>query len=236
MPHDPIILALDFESVSEARALVTALDGRAQFYKVGMELYAAAGMTFVRELLDGGKQVFLDLKFHDIGETVKRATAQVAKVGVTFLTVHGTKQVMRAALQGRAQSSLKLLAVTVLTSLDDPDLLDDGYTLSVSELVQRRGKQALDLGMDGVVVSPGEAAGIRAQAGAGLLVVTPGIRSAGSSLGDQKRVATPAQALANGADYLVIGRQVTRANHPATALDAIREEIGTAARSGDAAR
>ncbi len=225
MRPDPLILALDFESAAEARALVSALGTQATFFKVGLELFTGAGMEIVQELCATGKQVFLDLKLHDIGETVRRATAVVAQSGATFLTVHGSVAVMRAAVAGRGDSPLRLLAVTVLTSMDDRDLQEDGYDRGVSELVERRARQAAELGVDGIILSPRETARIRKQVGPKLLLVTPGVRSRGMAAGDQKRIATPAEALADGADYLVIGRQVTRAAEPARALAGIREEI-----------
>jgi orotidine-5'-phosphate decarboxylase len=225
MKSNPIIVALDFESASEARALVARLAGSASFYKVGMELYAAAGMDFVRELLGQGKDVFLDLKFYDIPETVKRAVAQVAPTGVRFLTVHAVGSVMRAAVEGRAASDLKLLAVTVLTSFSRADLDDLGYACEVSDLVERRARQAMEAGMDGIVASPLEAAALRRMVGPSAILVTPGVRSAGAAQGDQKRVATPAQAIRDGADYLVMGRQITRAADPAGELARVLEEI-----------
>ncbi len=228
MIRDPLILALDFESADRARELVRTVGDAASFYKVGLELYAAAGMPFVEELLGLGKQVFLDLKLHDIGETVKRATAVIARSGVTFLTVHASVSVMRAAVDARGASNLRLLAVTVLTSLDDVDLREDGYDRGGRELVEMRARQAVELRVDGVVASALEAARIRQLAGPDLLLVTPGVRSRGSAAGDQKRVATPAEALRDGADYLVIGRQVTRAADPVAALCLLRQEIEAA--------
>jgi orotidine-5'-phosphate decarboxylase len=225
MKANPLIIALDVESAAEARALVDKLDASANFYKVGMELYAAAGMEFVRELLGRGKDVFLDLKLYDIGETVKRAVAQVARTGVRFLTVHGSGAVMRAAVEGRGDAPLKLLAVTVLTSFDQEDLSDLGYPCKVSDLVALRVRKAVAAGMDGLVASPLEARQIRQMAGPGTILVTPGVRSAGAGRGDQKRVATPAEALRDGADYLVIGRQVTRAADPAAEVSRILAEI-----------
>ncbi len=227
-PADPLIIALDFASAAEARQLVGTLGAEAGFYKIGLELYTAAGMTLAHELIDQGKRVFLDLKFHDIGETVKRATAQAAKSGAAFLTIHASAAVMRAAVEGRAGSDLQLLAVTVLTSLDDADLREDGYDRTVTDLVDLRAHHAVSLGIDGIVLSPQEAARIRRIAGPDLLLVTPGVRSRGAGAADQKRVATPAEALRDGADFLVIGRQVTRAPDPAAALAAIREEIAVA--------
>ena len=225
MKPNPIIIALDVESAAEARALVARIGGSANFYKVGMELYAAAGMDFVRELLGQGKDVFLDLKFYDIPETVKRAVAQVARTGVRFLTVHAVGSVMRAAVEGRGASGLKLLAVTVLTSFGRADLDEQGYHCEVSELVERRARQAMEAGVDGIVASPLEAAALRRMVGASAILVTPGLRSAGAGKGDQKRVATPAEAIRDGADYLVMGRQITRAADPAAELARVLEEI-----------
>ena len=224
----PAIVALDVETVAQARALVSALGDAATFYKVGLELYTAAGMDFVRELKSQGRRVFLDLKMYDIGETVKRAVAQVAQADVDFLTVHAMRPVMAAAVEGRAASGLKLLGVTVLTSFDDNDLQQMGYRLSLPELVELRVKHAVETGMDGIVCSPLEVARVRAQAPKAILV-TPGVRSAGASAGDQKRVATPAQAIAQGANYVVVGRQVTRAANPRAEMLRIAEEIASAA-------
>ena len=214
MTNNPIIVALDFEDAIQARALIARLGGAADFYKVGMELYASEGMQFVRELAEAAKQVFLDLKLYDIPETVKRATAQVAKTGARFLTVHGSNAVMRAAVEGRGASRLGLLAVTVLTSFDREDLAELGYPSSIEDLVALRVKNAMAAGMDGIVCSAREAAAVRALAGPGAILVTPGVRSASAAVGDQKRVATPAEAIAAGADYLVIGREITRAADP----------------------
>lgn len=224
MNSDQLIIALDFESAREASELVTTLGDAAGFYKVGMELFAVAGMDYVRCLVDSGKQVFLDMKYYDIGETVRRAVAVAAKSGATFLTVHAVGQVMRAAVEGRGDSPLKLLAITVLTSLDQQDLQEMGHDCTVSELVARRVRQAMEAGVEGVVASPLEARAIREIAGPGAILVTPGVRSAGAAKGDQKRVATPAQAIRDGASHLVIGRQVTRAADPVAALAAIRAE------------
>jgi orotidine-5'-phosphate decarboxylase len=225
MKPDPLIIALDFDSAREASQLVSTLGDAAGFYKVGMELFAAAGMDYVRNLVDGGKQVFLDMKYYDIGETVRRAVAVAARSGATFLTVHAVGQVMRAAVEGRGDSKLKLLAITVLTSLDQKDLKDMGHDGTVSDLVARRVRQAVEAGVDGVVASPLEARTIRQIAGPDAILVTPGVRSAGADKGDQKRVATPAEAIRDGSSHLVIGRQVTRAADPVAALAAIRGEI-----------
>jgi len=226
---DHLIVALDVETSVDARALVNALDGAASFYKVGLELYTAAGMDFVRELKSQGRRIFVDLKLYDIGETVKRAVAQVAKAGADFLTVHGSTAVMAAAVEGRGESSLKLLAVTVLTSFDESDLRQMGYPCDVTKLVELRVRNAVDAGVDGVVCSPLEVARVRELAGPGITLVTPGVRSAGASSGDQKRVATPVEAMAHGADYLVIGRQVTRASDPRAEFLKICREISAKA-------
>jgi len=217
IPYNPVIVALDVATAAEARAIVQACGGAIGFYKVGMELYAAEGMPFVRELIDQGKDVFLDLKFYDIPETVKRATAQVAKAGVKLLTVHASKAVMRAAMEGKGASSLKILGVTVLTSFDETDLADLGYARTPSELVRHLVAKGIEAGVDGFVCSPLEVAEVRAATGPGATLVTPGVRAAGAEVGDQKRVATPAQAIASGASYLVVGRPITRAADPAAA-------------------
>jgi orotidine-5'-phosphate decarboxylase len=225
MNHNPIIIALDVETVEEARALVRQLKPRITFYKVGMELYAAAGIDIVRELVDQGLDVFLDLKFYDIPETVRRAVSQVARLGVRFLTVHAVPAVMRAAVQGKGESRLQLLAVTVLTSFGPDELAALGYSCSVSELVATRACQAMEAGIDGIVSSPLEVAAVRQITGPRAILVTPGVRSPGSAAGDQKRVATPAEAVRNGADYLVIGRQITRAPDPAAEASRVLAEI-----------
>lgn len=223
--NNPLIIALDLESANEARSLVRKIGGACKFYKVGLELYAAAGRSFVEELLGDGNRVFLDLKMYDIGETVKRATAQVATMGAQFLTVHAVPQVMRAAMEGAQGSNLQILAVTVLTSFDDRDLREMGHTASVAELVEARVRQAKAAGVNGLVCSPLEVAGVRKITGPDAVLVTPGVRSAGADVGDQKRVATPAQALANGSSYLVIGRQVARSNDPRGEIERILNEV-----------
>lgn len=224
-PENPIIVALDVESAAQARALVERIGDSVSFYKVGMELYAAAGMEFVRELVAARKQVFLDMKFYDIGETVKRAVARVAEAGVSLLTVHGSGAVMRAAVEGRGQAPLRLLAVTVLTSFDRQDLEDLGYPCDVETLVSLRVRKAMESGMDGLVLSPLEVGRVRAELGPGPLLVTPGVRSAGADRGDQKRVATPADAVRAGASFLVIGREVTRSTDPKAESARIFNEI-----------
>ena len=227
-PRDRLIVALDTSDVGEASWLVERIGDAAVFYKIGMELAYSGGLPLVSELTAAGKQVFLDLKLHDIPNTVERATAQAAKLGARFLTVHAYPQTMRAAVRGAKESGMQVLAVTVLTSYDDADLFDAVYRFGVVETVRRRAEQALELGVDGLVASAAEAAMARQTVGAGLILVTPGIRPEGAAAGDQKRVATPAEAMRNGADYLVIGRPVTQAPDPRAASDAIVAEIGAA--------
>ena len=223
---NPLIIALDVDTTAEALRLVEEIGPAADFYKVGMELYAVGGLPFVSQLREMGKQIFLDLKLYDISETVKRATRQLCeRSGAAFLTVHASRAVMRAAVEGRGNCPTKLLAVTVLTSFNQGDLADLGYSMPVSELVELLVGKAVESGMDGIVCSPLEVARVRELAGPGMTLVTPGVRSADSAAGDQKRVATPRQAIDNGADHLVIGRQVTRAAHPRRAAEEILSEI-----------
>jgi orotidine-5'-phosphate decarboxylase len=224
-----LIVALDVASVTAARALVEKLGDSVSFYKIGMELaYSGDGFAFADELAKHGKKIFLDLKLHDIPNTVQRATAQIARRGVNFLTVHAFPQTMAAAKQGAAGSDLKLLAVTVLTSYDDDDLAAAGYRYQVRDLVPHRAQQAKALGIDGLVAAASEAAELRRAIGSDILIVTPGIRPAGGDAGDQKRIATPAAAIAAGADYLVVGRPITEVHDPRAAAEAIQHEIATA--------
>jgi len=222
---NPIIIALDCETTADARGIVDATAGEIDFYKVGLELYTVGGMGFVEELLGRGKKVFLDLKFHDIGETVKRAVKQVAKSGVSLLTVHAEPEVMRSAVEGRGDAALQLLGVTVLTSIAESDLPAMGYGCSLAELFAVRVRNAMAAGVDGLVCSPLEVGALRVQVGPEKVLVTPGVRSAGAAVGDQKRVATPAAAMAAGATYLVVGRQVTRAGDPGAAVRQILGEL-----------
>jgi len=185
-------------------------------------------LPLVRQLAGAGKKVFVDLKLHDIGNTVARGVESVAKLGATFLTVHAYPQTMKAAVEAREGSGLKILAVTVLTSYDDADLHAAGYRFGVSDLVEARAQQAQVLGVDGLVSSPEEAARLRKIVGHQMNLVTPGIRPAGAATGDQKRIMTPARAIAAGADYLVVGRPVTEAADPRAAADAIQAEIAQA--------
>jgi orotidine-5'-phosphate decarboxylase len=227
-PRERLIVALDMPAAARAERLVAELGDRVSFYKVGMELAYGGGFALVERLAGSGKQVFLDLKLHDIPNTVERAVAQIARLGATFLTIHAYPQTMRAAVAGRGSSALKLLGVSVLTSCDDSDLVEAGYAFGVEALVARRGAQARAEKVDGLVASPAEAAGLRARLGDELILVTPGVRPAGAERGDQKRVATPRQAILDGADYLVVGRPVTQAPDPRAAAEAIVAEIAAA--------
>jgi orotidine-5'-phosphate decarboxylase len=227
-PRDRLIVALDLPSVTAAEAMIARLGDSVTFYKIGYQLAFAGGLPLIRQLADAGKKVFIDLKLHDIGNTVARGVESVAALGATFLTVHAYPQTMKAAVEARAGSNLKILAVTVLTSYDDRDLHAAGYRLGVSDLVEARAQQAQALGIDGLVCSPEEAASLRKIVGRQMGLVTPGIRPAGSASGDQKRIMTPARAIAAGADYLVVGRPVMEAADPKAAAETIQAEIAQA--------
>jgi orotidine-5'-phosphate decarboxylase len=222
---DRLIVSLDSSDIQAAGRLVDGLGSSVNHYRIGYQLAYAGGLPLVRQLADQGKKVFLDLKLHDIGNTVARGVESIAKLGATFLTVHAYPQTMKAAVEARAGSELKILAVTVLTSYDDADLHAAGYRLNVSDLVEARAQQAQVLGVDGLVSSPEEAASLRKIVGHQMTLVTPGIRPAGAATGDQKRIMTPARAIAAGADYLVVGRPITEAADPKVAADAIQAEI-----------
>jgi len=228
-PRDRLIVALDVPDLASAEAMVSRLGDSVTFYKVGMELAYSGGLSFVRRLADAGKKVFLDLKLHDIPNTVEKATAQVADLGATFLTVHAFPQTMKAAVKGRGTGSLKILAVTVMTSYDDADLVEAGYALGVRDLVERRARQSHAIGVDGLILSPEEVSAMRALLGPDITLITPGIRPSGSAAGDQKRIMTPANAIKAGADYLVIGRPVTQADDPKASAEAIIAEIRSVA-------
>lgn len=220
-----LIVPLDLPDIDQARAMVGALGEAVSFYKIGLELFASDGMTLARELKAQGKQIFLDWKLHDIGTTVQRSTAVLAESGCDFLTVHGEPQVMAAAVRGRGRSNLKVLAVTVLTSLSDEDLLEMGFTESARSLVERRIHHAVAAGCDGVIASPHEAQLARAIGGPDFLVVTPGVRPDWAAKNDQARAATPAQALQAGASHIVCGRPITGANDPQAAAQRIVAEM-----------
>ncbi len=221
--RDRLIVALDVETVEGARALVATLGDAVSFYKIGMELAYDGGLSLAQELKDAGKRVFIDLKLHDIGATVERATRQIARMGMDFLTIHAYPQTMAAARAGAGD--LKLLAVTVMTSYDDADLKEAGYAYGVADLVARRAAQAKAAGVDGLILSPLELSAIRPLVGPDMLLVTPGVRPAGAEAGDQKRIMTPTQAIAASANHIVVGRPITRAADPRRAAEAIVAEI-----------
>ena len=229
-PRDRLIVALDVSSVEAAQALVAGLGDAVSFYKIGYQLAFAGGLAYAPKLIASGKQVFLDLKLHDIGNTVGQGVKSVARLGASFLTVHAYPQTMKAAVEAR-EGELRILAVTVLTSYNDADLAAAGYDFTVPELVAERAAQARDIGVDGLVCSAEEAAKVRGIVGASFALVTPGIRPAGAEAGDQKRIATPAAAIAAGADYLVVGRPIIAAADLKAAAEAIVAEIAGAKKS-----
>lgn len=224
--RDRLIVALDLATVDAARAMVQRLGSAASFYKIGLELAMAGGLELARELARQGAKVFLDMKLLDIENTVERATRNAAETGATFLTVHAQDgKTLRAAVAGKAGTGLKVLGVTVLTNLDQRDLLEQGLEASPAELVVRRARLAREAGCDGVVASGLEATRVRDAVGPGLAIVTPGIRLPGGAAGDQSRVATPQMAIAAGADYIVVGRPITAAPDPRAAAEAFVQAI-----------
>jgi orotidine-5'-phosphate decarboxylase len=223
-PRERLIVALDLPSVEAAQAMVARLGDAVSFYKIGYQLAFAGGLAYAQTLTGAGKRVFLDLKLHDIGNTVAQGVKSVARLGAAFLTIHAYPQTMKAAVEAR-EGPLRILAVTVLTSYDDADLAAAGYDFTVPELVAERAAQARDIGVDGLVCSAEEAADLRSIVRSKMLLVTPGIRPAGAASGDQKRVMTPAAAITAGADYLVVGRPVLAAADPRAAAQAIVSEI-----------
>ena len=226
--RDRLIVPLDLPDVAAAEAMIARLGDSVSFYKIGYQLAYAGGLALVRRLADSGKKVFADLKLHDIGNTVARGVESLKALGATFLTVHAYPQTMKAAVDARGDADLKILAVTVLTSYDDGDLHAAGYRLGVSDLAEARARQAQVIGVDGLVCSAEEAAALRKVVGHRMCLVTPGIRPAGASAGDQKRIMTPSRAIAAGADYLVVGRPILEAADPRAAADAIASEVAQA--------
>lgn len=226
---DKLIVALDFAAYDDARHLVDDLGDTVNFYKVGLELLFHEGLALASEIKNDGKRVFLDMKFLDIGNTVEKAVVGVANLGFDFLTIHGTDtKTMKAAVKGRGNAKLKLLAVTVLTSLDSDDLADQGIVMTPQELVLKRARLAHEAGIDGVIASGQEAAAIRAATSPNFLIVTPGIRLPGGDAGDQKRITTPEDALRAGADHLVVGRPITAASDPKRAAETVLQHIARA--------
>ena len=227
-PKDRIVVALDVAELDKARALVDKLGDSVGVYKIGLELIYRGGLGFAEELVRQGRKVFLDAKLLDIEATVERATAAIAKTGAHFLTIHATdRKTLNAAVRGRGDSPMKLLGVTVLTNLDRADLAEQGIDMPPLALVQERARLAQDAGFDGIVASGKEAAALHERL-RNFLIVTPGIRPAGADANDQARIVTPSDAIASGANYLVIGRPITRADDPKAAAEAIAAEIAAA--------
>jgi orotidine-5'-phosphate decarboxylase len=227
-PRQRLIVALDVSTAAAAQKIVAAVGGSALTYKVGMQLYTAEGPQAVRELVAAGRRVFLDLKYHDIPNTVGQAVAEAAKLGVSMLTVHasGGGRMLQAAVEAaKARPELMVLAVTVLTSMDEHDVENIGMRGSLAESVVRLATLALASGCQGIVTSAREASAVRAKLGGQFAIVTPGVRPAGSSVGDQVRVVTPAEAIKAGASHIVVGRPITHAADPAAAAKTILEEI-----------
>src|SRR6266446_5221821 len=220
-PRERLIVALDVSSVAEAEALIARLGDAVRFYKIGYQLGFAGGLGLAERLAVAGKQVFIDMKLHDIGNTVAQGVKSIARFGATFLTVHAYPQTMHAAVDARADTDLRILAVTVLTSYNDADLAAAGYDFTVPELVAERAAQARDIGVDGLVSSAEEAARLRPIICPSMVLVTPGIRPAGVEADDQKRIMTPSAAIKAGADYLVVGRPIVAASDPKAAAAAI---------------
>jgi orotidine-5'-phosphate decarboxylase len=230
LAREKLIVALDYWNIEDARKLVRDLDDEVSFYKVGLGLQLVGGNEFARELIAEGKRVFLDYKYYDIAETVQRAVAQAAELKITFLTVHGVASIMKAAVAGRGNSDMKVLGVTVLTSMDAEDIKEMGFECSVEDLVVARAKRALEVGVDGVIASALEVAELRKQTSNKLMIVSPGIRPSGGARHDQKRVTTPFEAMRAGADYLVLGRPIYAADNPKAAAQAIIQEMADALR------
>jgi orotidine-5'-phosphate decarboxylase len=227
--RDRLIVALDVPSVEEARVLVETLGASVGVYKIGLELLFSGGFALAQELAGHARSVFVDAKLLDIQATVERATATIARTGAHFLTVHAfDRKTLDAAVRGRGDSALKLLGVTVLTNLSASDLVQQGIDHPLEEVVLHRAKLAKETGFDGVIASGHEAASIRKTTGADFVIVTPGVRPQGAPAQDQARAVTPAKAIAAGADYLVVGRPITRADNPRTVAEAIVAEIAAA--------
>jgi orotidine-5'-phosphate decarboxylase len=222
---DRLIVSLDLPGLEPAEAMIKRLGDSVTFYKIGYQLVYAGGLPLARKLRDAGKKVFIDVKLHDIGNTVKSGVESLISLGATFVTVHAYPQTMQAAIEGRGKSPLQILAVTVLTSYSEADMEAAGYRHSIADLVAIRARQAKAIGVDGLVCSPEEVTAVRGIVGDQMSLVTPGIRPAGSAVGDQKRIMTPSRAILAGSDYLVVGRPIIEAADPKAAADAIQAEI-----------
>ncbi|MDQ0318652.1 orotidine-5'-phosphate decarboxylase [Pararhizobium capsulatum DSM 1112] len=226
--RDRLIIGLDLPTIGEAEKIVAALGDEASFYKIGYQLVFAGGLEFARDLAQGGKKVFLDMKLLDIDNTVAKGVENIARMGMSMLTLHAYPKAMKAAVEAAKGSDLCLLGVTVLTSMDAEDVRDAGYALDPRALVLKRAEQAREAGMGGIVCSAEESAAVRGIVGAGMAVVTPGIRPTGSDKGDQKRVMTPADSLAAGSSHLVVARPIVKAEDPLAATRAILAEMDRA--------
>ncbi len=226
--RDRLIVGLDVPTLKEAEKAVRELDGVVSFYKIGYQLAFAGGLDFARELASGGIRIFLDMKLLDIDNTVAKGVEAIVRMGMTMLTLHAYPKTMKAAVEAARGSDLCLLAVTVLTSMDEQDVIDAGYEYDPHTLVLRRSEQALHAGMGGIVCSAEEAEAVRRIVGPNMAVVTPGIRPKGSDHGDQKRVVTPAQAIRNGSSHLVVGRPIVGAPDRRAVAEAILEEMRSA--------
>lgn len=225
--RDRLIVGLDVPTLKEAESIVSTLGDDVSFYKIGYQLLFAGGMGFARELIDSDKQVFLDMKLLDIDNTISSGVENIVRMGVSMLTLHAYPKAMRAAVKAAAGSKLTLLGVTVLTSMDDADLIEAGYADNAETLVAKRAAQAREAGMGGIVCSAEESARVRDILGPDMAIVTPGIRPAGSDHGDQKRVMTPADALKAGSTHLVVGRPIVKAADPRAAARAILDEMNS---------
>ena len=226
-PKDRLIIPLDVPTVADARSMVERIGDTAGFYKIGHQLAFAGGLEFANELLQDGKQVFLDMKLLDIDNTVAKGIENIVKLGVQMTTIHAYPKAMKAAVEAARGSDLCILGVTVLTSMDDGDLADAGYHGDAESLVLKRAKQAAEADMGGIVASAKEAKQIREIVGPDMAIVTPGIRPVGSDAGDQKRIMTPADAIASGSSHLVVGRPITAAPDPKSAAQAVLDEIAS---------
>ena len=226
--RDHLIVGLDVPNIGEAEAIVKKLGSSVDYYKIGYQLVFAGGLEFARDLAKDGKKIFLDMKLLDIDNTVASGVENIAKMGMTMLTLHAYPKAMRAAVEAAKGSNLCLLGVTVLTSMDEGDLIDAGYEYDPHTLVLRRAEQARRAGMGGIVCSAEEASAVRRVVGPDLAIVTPGIRPTGSDPGDQKRVMTPGDAIRAGSSHLVVGRPIVKASDPKEAAGAILAEIEAA--------
>lgn len=224
-PKDRLIVPLDVPTVMDAEAMVETLGDTVSFYKIGHQLAFAGGLNFIRELHDMGKQIFLDMKLLDIDNTIEKGVENIVRMGVQMTTIHAYPNAMKAAVKAAQGSDLCLLGVTVMTSLDDNDLMDAGYAHKAQDLVLKRARQASEIGMGGVVASAQESSSIRQIIKPDMAIVTPGIRPKGADIGDQKRIMTPSDAIQAGSTHLVVGRPITAANDPKEAAQTIIDEI-----------